>query len=330
MKRIVTKTAIALAAMTVAMISLATPTISGVTAQQRFPWNGLVDIVVTLQGSAEDLCIAECKFSATNNKTKVAISTGHIVRNGDDAGSGNVWMRKFVWDAKADVGTKKIEDVALVVDIKMLGVILWENGPCWSECNVGATYPEDAGYYFWWGDTEGYLRNNGNSWVASDGSGRRYSFSRFTCPTYKLSDEGLQSAGYINQHCNLVAAHDAATAHLGGPWRLPTKEEFDALISNCDTEWVERNGTWGRLVTGKGVYSSKSIFLPAAGEGCDYDINSFGSFGSYWASTSKPCDPSLMTDSWGLGFDSAAFKQDQYRFLRYFGRSVRPVRDLAK
>ena len=160
MKRIVTKTAIALAAMTVAMISLATPTISGVTAQQRFPWNGLVDIVVTLQGSAEDLCIAECKFSATNNKTKVAISTGHIVRNGDDAGSGNVWMRKFVWDAKADVGTKKIEDVALVVDIKMLGVILWENGPCWSECNVGATYPEDAGYYFWWGDTEGYLRKS--------------------------------------------------------------------------------------------------------------------------------------------------------------------------
>lgn len=46
------------------------------------------------------------------------------------------------------------------------GVQLWENGPYWAECNVGASAPEDYGYYFWWGDTVGYTRSGGtkNFW----------------------------------------------------------------------------------------------------------------------------------------------------------------------
>ena len=43
---------------------------------------------------------------------------------------------------------------------KLGGVQLWENGPYWAECNVGATKPEEYGYYFWWGDTVGYARND--------------------------------------------------------------------------------------------------------------------------------------------------------------------------
>ena len=39
------------------------------------------------------------------------------------------------------------------------GVQLWENGPYWAECNVGASSLEDDGYYFWWGDTVGYTRD---------------------------------------------------------------------------------------------------------------------------------------------------------------------------
>ena len=59
------------------------------------------------------------------------------------------------------------------------GVQLWENGPCWAECNVGATAPEESGYYFWWGDTVGYIRSGGTwmswgiylgvTWVSSTG-----------------------------------------------------------------------------------------------------------------------------------------------------------------
>ena len=56
------------------------------------------------------------------------------------------------------------------------GVQLWEGGPYWATTNIGADKPEDAGLYFWWGDTVGY-RRSGDAWVASDGSNRNFSFS---------------------------------------------------------------------------------------------------------------------------------------------------------
>ena len=43
------------------------------------------------------------------------------------------------------------------------GVQLWENGPYWAECNVGASKPEEFGYYFWRGDAVGYSYNDGNT-----------------------------------------------------------------------------------------------------------------------------------------------------------------------
>ena len=46
-----------------------------------------------------------------------------------------------------------------------VGVQLWKDGPVWAFCNIGATVPEECGYYFWWGDTVGYVREN-NNWVA--------------------------------------------------------------------------------------------------------------------------------------------------------------------
>ena len=55
-------------------------------------------------------------------------------------------------------------------------------------------------------------------------------------------------------------------AKLGDGWRLPTNDEFDALISNCGKgEWTNQNGVDGRLFKGTGDYESNSIFLPAAG-----------------------------------------------------------------
>ena len=297
-------------------------TATSVTARQRYPWNGLVDVTVTLQGTAEHLRLTECSFAATNSATKAEIPVVHITRNGDDSGSDNVWTRKFIWDAKADVGSVKIDDVALSVDT-VEGVQLWADGPYWAECNVGATKPEECGYYFWWGDTVGYRRNvSNNGWVSvKDGTG--YSFSG--CPTYGKNNSQLQSDGYIDATGNLVAAHDAATVHLGAPWRMPTDAEFSALINNCDTEWTSRNGVSGRLVKGRGAYVSKSIFLPAAGDGRDSRLLYLGSSGGFWSSTpySRTSD-----NAWDLGFRSGSFGRDYSS--RRDGRSVRPVRGFAK
>ena len=148
----------------------------------------------------------------------------------------------------------KIADVVLAAEATtpLGGVQLWEGGPYWAECNVGATKPEEYGYYFWWGDTVGYARNDSDTGWVSSRTGASFSFSSGNCPTYGKTTAQLQSAGYIDATGNLVAKYDAATAHLGAPWRMPTDAEFAALTNNCTTTWTTRNGVYGRLVTGKG------------------------------------------------------------------------------
>jgi uncharacterized protein (TIGR02145 family) len=135
----------------------------------------------------------------------------------------------------------------------------------------------------------------------------------------------LLSAGYIDSTGNLVPKYGAATAHLGSPWRMPTRSEFQDLINKCTTTWTTKNGVYGRLVTGKGAYSDKSIFLPAAGYGVDSSLYYAGSFGRYWSST--PNSGSLY-DAWYLSFDWGDFRESDYS--RYYGQSVRPLREFAK
>ncbi|MBR6021563.1 MAG: formylglycine-generating enzyme family protein, partial [Kiritimatiellae bacterium] len=74
------------------------------------------------------------------------------------------------------------------------GVQLWEGGPFWAETNLGAEKPEDAGLYFWWGDTVGY-RREGDAWVASDGASTNFSFTEANTPTYGKDVNELWSTG---------------------------------------------------------------------------------------------------------------------------------------
>ena len=219
------------------------------------------------------------------------------------------------------------------------GVQLWENGPYWAECNVGATKPEEYGYYFWWGDTVGYTRSGGEwtddtdgsyyagvTWVSSTGQSMGSSpFDYSSCPTIGKDDSALQSEGYIDIDATggLVAAHDAATAHLGAPWRMPTDAEFAALTNNCIATWITTNGVSGRLVTGKGAYADRSIFLPAHGYGSDSTFGNPNSRGYYWSSTPDSGDSGL---AWYLFFNSSNFNGNSY-CGRFYGLSVRPVQD---
>ena len=93
----------------------AAPTVTSVTAQQRYPGSGLVDIVVMFNGTASDVAKANCTFTATDSATKTSLPAVHITREGSDSGSGNVWTRSFVWDTLADVGGTRIDDVELVL-----------------------------------------------------------------------------------------------------------------------------------------------------------------------------------------------------------------------
>ena len=67
-------------------------------------------------------------------------------------------------DAKAKVKVSLLDDQPDFA----AGGQLWAGGPIFAGCNVGASKPEEYGYYFWWGDTVGYKRNaSNNGWVSS-------------------------------------------------------------------------------------------------------------------------------------------------------------------
>ncbi len=208
-------------------------------------------------------------------------------------------------------------------------VQLWEGGPYWATTNIGAEKPEDYGYYFWWGDTVGYT-NTGSAWISvKDGTEIKFSSSDSTAAsTDGKTNSELQDAGYIDATGNLVASHDAAHVHWGGAWRMPTADEIDALTNNCTSTWTTTNGVYGRLVTGKGDYANKSIFLPATGVGSGSSLAQTGSYGygNYWSST--PDSRWSCSYAWDLHFyynESSKVSRDYYS--RSSGQPVRPVRD---
>ena len=314
-----------IAAIALCQVAMGTIEVTSVTARQRYPWNGKVDVVVTMTGASND--VAECAFVATNKATGSALSISHIADVAGASGSNSTWSRKFVWDATADLGEVTIERVSLAVNAEIMPefVQLWDGGPYWATCNIGANKPEEYGYYFWWGDTVGYKRNaTDDGWISvKDGSS--FEFNASNCPTYNKNDSWLQSEGYIDSSGNLTSAHDAATAHLGSPWRLPTYDELVSLIDNCDTTWTTRNGVNGRLVRGKGEYRVKSIFLPAAEYGVSTILNKPGNYGYYWTSTVISGN---LYRAWYI--DITSDRLTYINYWRYYGYSVRPVRGSAQ
>ena len=278
----------------VAMATSAAPIVTDVTAKQRYPWNGMVDITCTVSGISGTTNGLKFSVSAVNSASVHGISQFWVVKNGTNSADRAVHTNgtyHLVWDSKADFDNQICSNMVMRVNLADLHdkVQLWANGPYWATTNIGAENPEDYGYYFWWGDTVGYKRVD-NAWVASDGSSANYSFSEGNTRTYDKSISTLKSRGWITSAEVLTSKHDAAHVHWGGNWRMPTKQELYDLDYNCDWTWTTMNGVNGYVVRGKGAYASNSIFLPAAGYGCETSFvyeTSFGyscSRGYYWSS----------------------------------------------
>ena len=304
--------------------SAATPTVSNVTAKQRYPWNGMVDITCTVSGISGTANNLEFTMVAVNSGNVHNVSQFWVVKNGTNSTDRKVRTNgtyHLVWDSKADFDNQICSNMVMRVNIAVFHdkVQLWENGPYWATTNIGADNPEDYGYYFWWGDTVGYKRIN-DRWVASDGSSSNYSFSSSNTPTYNKDPAVLQNEHWTFRSV-LIPAHDAAHVHWGGNWRMPTTQELSGLNSKCDWTWTTQNGVQGYVVKGTGVYASASIFLPCAGSGNGTSLDGAGLFGNYWSSVS-----SSAYLSWYLGFGSSDYIRMIYSTdYRYCGLSVRPV-----
>ena len=124
----------------------------------------------------------------------------------------------------------------------------------WATFNVGASRPERNGCYYAWGETE-------EKDCYSDNDYLYYSNGSFT-------DIGGNIAG---------TQYDVAHVKWGGDWRMPTRDEQDELLKNCDWEWTAIDGINGCKV--KSRVNDEFIFLPASGYRWDTEI--YGLSNSY-------------------------------------------------
>ena len=321
MKALKLKKILAVAVAAVGLAAVAEPKVEITHVDVGNARDGVFAYTYNVSGVESGTCTIDVKITADKgNKTKkTTISAGNVtatyaVDTKNDPAFGGVY--KDVAVSMSIAGSGSGDDSGLG------GVQLWPDGPYWAVCNVGADNPGQPGYYFWWGGTIGYRWVNGK-WQDSEGV-QTNMFSSALCPTYKLDNNALANLGWLNSDGNLGAWCDAATVHLGAPWRMPTTDEIELLANAeyCKSTWTNLYGTVGRFVTGvKEGYTNKSIFLPAAGYGNGASLTSSGSTGDYWSSAPDSNDPDRAQD---LYFDQGSFYGSSY--YRYRGYPVRPVR----
>ena len=179
-----------------------------------------------------------------------------IVKPGMEIMKNGVVVATYTADQADEVVFKEVTPPTTGTEKRTGGVSvnwvqLWENGPKFAEYNVGATSATEYGGYYAWGGNQNKVddHNTGTVYLSGD--------------------------------------DDTATKLWGDKWRMPTKEELDALLNNqnCTCTWTTQNGVNGLLCTGKGDYKDNSVFLPAAGFCDDGGVYGQGDYGRYWSST---------------------------------------------
>ena len=105
---------------------------------------------------------------------------------------------------------------------------------------------------------------------------------------------------------------------LGGEWRIPTKEDMEELVEECEWKWTRENGHLGWKVIGP---NNNYIFLPASGAASSYRIAGVNELGRYWTATRDDSDYSAYNLRFKDGTDTIVVVDD----TRFYGRTIRPV-----
>lgn len=195
------------------------------------------------------------------------------------------------------------------------------SGLKWAKCNIGATSETDYGVFFSWGDTRGVSGSLVGKYSDETYSWRSYTHcngSETTLTKYNYDS----SYGTVDNKTTLEPEDDAATQIMGSEWRMPTKDEFDELLSGTTYEFTTVNDVIGWKFTSN-TDTSKYIFIPAAGLCNNDSVGSVDSYGNVWSSS---LDTSGRPDSaWNLCFDLYYWCKMETNG-RWVGRSVRGVR----
>ncbi len=162
-------------------------------------------------------------------------------------------------------GGINISDVTTLIDYLLSGTWPWEewheyidlglpSGTLWATSNVGASSPEESGYFFAWGETTPKTAYTWENYKWCNGS-------KYTMTKYCIhSNHGYN--GFVDGKTELDPEDDAAYVNWGSLWRMPTMDQLDELREKCTWTGTKRNGVDGMLVTGP---NGNSMFMPVPG-----------------------------------------------------------------
>ena len=192
------------------------------------------------------------------------------------------------------------------------------SGTLWATCNVGATNPEEYGDYFAWGETVGYKINDSHSFDWANYKWCNGSKDKLT----KYCDKSnYGNNGFTDNKTELDLEDDAAYVNWGSNWRMPSREQFQELIDNCNWEWTTFKGVYGQKATSK--KNGNRIFFPAGGWRTSEGWMRGGANGKCWSRSLSTDDPNF---AYYLNFFSDSNDVVWYFIYRRFGYNVRPVR----
>ncbi|MBR0053525.1 MAG: Ig-like domain-containing protein [Bacteroidales bacterium] len=169
-----------------------------------------------------------------------------------------VTIRRSVWGVLKDLGTEVIVEPEMVD----LGLSVQ-----WATFNLGATRPEQTGYYYAWGETEPKWEFSWANWKWCDGTAD--TINKYGNPPF-------------DNRYNLDMEDDAAHVKLGDAWRIPTIAERDELFAHCTLTPATVNGEKVIQVTSK--INGNSIYLPESGYYLDTGFINDG-YATFWTSS---------------------------------------------
>ena len=129
------------------------------------------------------------------------------------------------------------------------------SGTMWATCNVGATKPEYPGLLFQFGRVDGYKCGDRNNKFRTD-----YQNKQDTANEYIP----LTASGKVYKKYDILDLEDdAAHIHMGGKWKMPTKDQLKELIDNTIYKVKTINKVKGMLLTSD--INGNQIFIPFGG-----------------------------------------------------------------
>ena len=175
------------------------------------------------------------------------------------------------------------------------------SGILWATCNIGASSPSEIGEYFAWGEKE---TKDAYGWETYELCHGSYN------SIFKYTEDDRKSI--------LEPQDDVANSELGGEWRIPTKEDMEELVEECEWKWSNQNGRLGWKVIGP---NNNYIFLPASGAASSYIIAGVNELGRYWTATRDKSNYSAYNLRFKDVTDTIVVVDD----TRFYGRTIRPV-----